>query len=166
MSGPLLEIEDLRTYFPVRGGVFLSARGQCKAVDGVSLSIWPGETLGLVGESGCGKSTLGKTIVRLVKPTGGRIRFEGTDLATLSTRQLKPFRRQIQMIFQDPADSLNSRLTVGAMLEERGRREAADHLARKTTSRAPAPRTPAWRALPQVRRGVRRPTVLFALIES
>jgi oligopeptide/dipeptide ABC transporter ATP-binding protein len=118
MSSPLLEIEDLRTYFPVRGGVFLSARGQCKAVDGVSLSIWPGETLGLVGESGCGKSTLGKTIVRLVKPTGGRIRFEGTDLATLSTRQLKPFRRQIQMIFQDPADSLNSRLTVGAMLEE------------------------------------------------
>ena len=118
MSGPLLEIEDLRTYFPVRGGVFRSARGQCKAVDGVSLSIWPGETLGLVGESGCGKSTLGKTIVRLVKPTGGRIRFEGTDLATLSTRQLKPFRRQIQMIFQDPADSLNSRLTVGAMLEE------------------------------------------------
>jgi oligopeptide/dipeptide ABC transporter ATP-binding protein len=118
MSGPLLEIEDLRTYFPVRGGVFLSARGQCKAVDGVSLSIWPGETLGLVGESGCGKSTLGKTIVRLVKPTGGRIRFEGTDLATLSARQLKPFRRQIQMIFQDPADSLNSRLTVGAMLDE------------------------------------------------
>ena len=118
MSGPLLEIEDLRTYFPVRGGVFRSARGQCKAVDGVSLSIWPGETLGLVGESGCGKSTLGKTIVRLVKPTAGRIRFEGTDLASLSTRQLKPFRRQIQMIFQDPADSLNSRLTVGAMLEE------------------------------------------------
>ena len=118
MSGPLLQIEDLRTYFPVRGGVFLSARGQCKAVDGVTLSIWPGETLGLVGESGCGKSTLGKTIVRLVKPTGGRILFEGTDLATLSTRQLKPFRRQIQMIFQDPADSLNSRLTVGAMLEE------------------------------------------------
>jgi peptide/nickel transport system ATP-binding protein len=118
MTGPLLEIEDLRTYFPVRGGVFLAARGQCKAVDGVSLSIWPGETLGLVGESGCGKSTLGKTIVRLVKPTGGRIRFEGTDLATLGTRQLKPFRRQIQMIFQDPADSLNSRLTVGAMLEE------------------------------------------------
>jgi oligopeptide/dipeptide ABC transporter ATP-binding protein len=114
----LLEIEDLRTWFPVRGGVFLSARGQCKAVDGVSLSIWPGETLGLVGESGCGKSTLGKSVVRLVKPTSGRIRFEGTDLATLGTRQLKPFRRQIQMIFQDPADSLNSRLTVGQMLEE------------------------------------------------
>ena len=118
MSGPLLEIEDLRTYFPVRSGVFLRARAQCKAVDGVSLKIWPGETLGLVGESGCGKSTLGKSVVRLVKPTGGRILFEGTDLATLGIKKLKPFRRQIQMIFQDPADSLNSRHTVGSMLEE------------------------------------------------
>jgi len=118
MSGPLLEIEDLRTYFPVRGGVFLRARAQCKAVDGVSLAIWPGETVGLVGESGCGKSTLGKSVVRLVKPTGGRILFEGTDLATLGIKKLKPFRRQIQMIFQDPADSLNSRHTVGSMLEE------------------------------------------------
>jgi oligopeptide/dipeptide ABC transporter ATP-binding protein len=118
MSGPLLEIQDLRTYFPVRGGVFLRARSQCKAVDGVSLSVWPGETVGLVGESGCGKSTLGKSVVRLVKPTGGRILFEGTDLASLGTRRLKPFRREIQMIFQDPADSLNSRLTVGSMLEE------------------------------------------------
>jgi len=118
MSGPLLEIEELRTWFPVRGGVFLAARGQCRAVDGVSLSIWPGETLGLVGESGCGKSTLGKSVVRLVKPTSGRILFEGEDLAGLSMRQLKPYRREIQMIFQDPADSLNSRLTVGHMLEE------------------------------------------------
>ncbi len=118
MSGALLQVEDLRTYFPVRGGVFLRARAQCKAVDGVSLTIWPGETLGLVGESGCGKSTLGKSIVRLVKPTGGRILFEGTDLARLSHRQLKPLRRQIQMIFQDPADSLNARHTVGSMLEE------------------------------------------------
>jgi ABC-type oligopeptide transport system ATPase subunit len=87
-------------------------------VDAVSLSVWPGETVGLVGESGCGKSTLGKSVVRLVKPTAGRILFEGTDLATLSVKRLKPFRRQIQMIFQDPADSLNSRHTVGSMLEE------------------------------------------------
>jgi peptide/nickel transport system ATP-binding protein len=118
VSVPLLEIQDLCTYFPVRGGVLLRARAQCKAVDAVSLSVWPGETVGLVGESGCGKSTLGKSVVRLVKPTAGRILFEGTDLATLSVKRLKPFRRQIQMIFQDPADSLNSRHTVGSMLEE------------------------------------------------
>jgi peptide/nickel transport system ATP-binding protein len=118
VSAPLLEIQNLRTYFPVRGGVFLAARGQCKAVDDVSLSVWSGETVGLVGESGCGKSTLGKSIVRLVKPTGGKILFNGVDLASLRARQLKPFRREVQMIFQDPADSLNSRLSVGAMLEE------------------------------------------------
>jgi oligopeptide/dipeptide ABC transporter ATP-binding protein len=87
-------------------------------VDDVSLSVWPGETVGLVGESGCGKSTLGKSIVRLVKPTGGKILFNGVDLASLRVRDLKPFRREVQMIFQDPADSLNSRLSVGAMLEE------------------------------------------------
>ena len=114
----LLEIEKLRTYFPVRGGVFLTAKAVNKAVDGVSLTIASGETLGLVGESGCGKSTLAKTVVRLIKPVGGSVRFEGTDLAPLSRRELKPFRRQIQMIFQDPADSLNSRQTVGKILEE------------------------------------------------
>jgi peptide/nickel transport system ATP-binding protein len=115
---PLLEVDHLRTYFPVRGGVFLTAKAICKAVDDVSLAIAPGETLGLVGESGCGKSTLAKTVVRLLKPAGGSVRFEGTDLAPLSRRELKPFRRQIQMIFQDPADSLNSRQSVGKLLEE------------------------------------------------
>jgi len=115
---PLLEVDRLRTYFPVRGGVFLTAKAICKAVDDVSLNIAPGETLGLVGESGCGKSTLAKTVVRLLKPAGGSVRFEGTDLAPLSRRELKPFRREIQMIFQDPADSLNSRQSVGKILEE------------------------------------------------
>ena len=115
---PLLQVDGLKTYFPVRGGVFLTAKAQCKAVDDVSLKIRGGETLGLVGESGCGKSTLGKTIVRLIKPTAGRILFDGADLATLSEREMKPHRRQVQMIFQDPADSLNSRHTIGNILEE------------------------------------------------
>jgi oligopeptide/dipeptide ABC transporter ATP-binding protein len=115
---PLLEVEDLKTHFPVRGGILLRSVGTCKAVDGVSMSLLPGETLGLVGESGCGKSTLGKSIVRLLTPTAGRIRFEGADLATLGRRQLKPIRRHLQMIFQDPAESLNARHTVGQILDE------------------------------------------------
>lgn len=115
---PLLEIRDLKMYFPVKGGVFMTAKAQCKAVDGVSLVIRPGETLGLVGESGCGKSTLGKCIVRLNQPTSGQILFDGVDLAKLSRSEMKPHRRNIQMIFQDPADSLNSRHTVGNILEE------------------------------------------------
>ena len=117
-DGPLLEIRDLKMYFPVKGGVFMTAKAQCKAVDGVSLVIRPGETLGLVGESGCGKSTLGKCIVRLNQPTSGQILFDGADLAPLNRSQMKPHRRHIQMIFQDPADSLNSRHSVGNILEE------------------------------------------------
>ena len=115
---PLLDIRDLRTHFPVRGGVLRRASAVCKAVDGVNLQVLPGETLGLVGESGCGKSTLGKTIVRLIRPTAGQVLFEGTDLAPLSRRQLKPVRRHLQMVFQDPAESLNSRHTVGRIIEE------------------------------------------------
>lgn len=115
---PLLEVRNLKMYFPVKGGVFLTAKALCKAVDGVSLKIHHGETLGLVGESGCGKSTLGKCIVRLNEPTAGEIFFEGTELSHLSRKQMKPHRRNIQMIFQDPADSLNSRHSVGNILEE------------------------------------------------
>lgn len=115
---PLLEVRDLRTHFPVKGGVLLRAVASCKAVDGVSFQLFPGETLGLVGESGCGKSTLGKTIVRLIRPTAGQVLFEGADLAALNRRQLKPVRRHLQMVFQDPAESLNSRHTVGAIVEE------------------------------------------------
>jgi oligopeptide/dipeptide ABC transporter ATP-binding protein len=115
---PILEVRDLKTHFPVRGGIWLRSVATCKAVDGVSFQLLPGETLGLVGESGCGKSTLGKSIVRLLAPTAGTIRFEGVDLATLGRKKLKPIRRHLQMIFQDPAESLNARHTVGQILEE------------------------------------------------
>ena len=117
-STPILKTEDLRMHFPVKGGVFRRALASCKAVDGVSLSIEHGETLGLVGESGCGKSTFGKTIARLYEPTEGAIRFEGVDLASMSRDQLKPYRREIQMIFQDPYESLNPRHTIGTIVEE------------------------------------------------
>jgi oligopeptide transport system ATP-binding protein len=117
-ESPLVEIRNLRKYFPVKGGVFHRAQAQLKAVDGVSLHIRRGETLGLVGESGCGKSTLGKCLVRLHDATGGQILFRDTDITALSRRQLKPYRRDIQMIFQDPAESLNSRHSVGDILEE------------------------------------------------
>lgn len=114
----ILEVNHLKMHFPVRGGVFMRAQASCKAVDDVSLHIKTGETLGLVGESGCGKSTLGKSIVRLLKPTAGEVIFEGTNLTKLSQKEMKPHRRDIQMIFQDPAESLNSRHTVGNILEE------------------------------------------------
>lgn len=115
---PLLEVRDLRMHFPVREGVLLRAARFNKAVDGVSFSINAGETLGLVGESGCGKSTLGRCIVRLYESTGGQIVFNGTDITRLRGRSLLPFRRDIQMIFQDPMESLNSRHTVGDIIEE------------------------------------------------
>ena len=115
---PLLSITDLRVHFPVRGGVLLRQTGAVRAVDGVSLDIAPGETLGLVGESGCGKSTLGKAIVRLLQPTTGSIRFEGADISHASQRALRPLRRDFQMIFQDPAESLDPRMSVRAIIEE------------------------------------------------
>ncbi|RME73031.1 MAG: dipeptide ABC transporter ATP-binding protein [Verrucomicrobia bacterium] len=118
VDAPLLEIRGLKVHFPVKGGIFLRAKASCRAVDGIDLTIHPGETLGLVGESGCGKSTTGKAIVRLVEPTDGEILFQGRNLAEIPRRQLKPVRREIQMIFQDPAESLNSRHTVANILEE------------------------------------------------
>lgn len=114
----LLEVRDLKVHFPIKGGVLLRARGANRAVDGVTLHIRPGETLGLVGESGCGKSTLGKAVVRLLKPTDGQVVFDGKDVTHLSRGAMKPIRRDVQMIFQDPAESLNSRLTVGSLISE------------------------------------------------
>jgi len=114
---PLLEVRDLRMHFPVKTGLFRPPL-LCKSVDGVSLIVNPGETLGLVGESGCGKSTLGKTIAGLNTPTSGEVILAGRRVDTLSDRKRLPFRRDIQMIFQDPAESLNQRHTVGAILEE------------------------------------------------
>ncbi len=125
---PLLEVRDLRKHYPVRGGLFATQQATVKAVDGVSLRVRPGETLGLVGESGCGKSTLGRTIPRLEDPTAGEVYFAGRNLAEARGRELFALRRQIQIIFQDPYASLNPRMTVGEIVREplavhrRGRR--------------------------------------------
>ena len=103
MSEPLIEISGLKVHFPVtRGVLFSRAAGAVRAVDGLDFQIQPGETVGLVGESGCGKSTTGRAILQLVKPTAGHVRYRGVDLATLSQSELRPYRRQMQMIFQDP----------------------------------------------------------------
>jgi peptide/nickel transport system ATP-binding protein len=118
MTKPLLEVRGLEMHFPVRQGVLLRASKFNRAVDGVSLTIAPGETLGLVGESGCGKSTLGRCITRLYQPTAGSIVFEGQDITHMGASQLLPVRQHIQMIFQDPMESLNARHTVGEILEE------------------------------------------------
>ena len=113
MTTPLLEVNDLKMHFPVKEGIMLRTRKFNKAVDGVSLRIYPGETLGLVGESGCGKSTVGRCISRLYAPTAGTIKFDGNDITKLRGRALLPYRQNIQMIFQDPMESLNSRHTIG-----------------------------------------------------
>ena len=115
---PLLEVKNLRIHFPVKTGVFQRTTASVKAVDDISLTLQSGETLGLIGESGCGKTTLGKAIVRLYQPTAGTLTFQGIDLTEAGPRALKPHRRDLQMIFQDPAESLNSRHTVGTILEE------------------------------------------------
>lgn len=115
---PLLRVRDLKMHFPVKEGILLRANKYNKAVDGVSFDIMPGETLGLVGESGCGKSTLGRCITRLYQPTAGSIHFQDTDITKIKGKALRPWRQHIQMIFQDPMESLNSRHTVGDIIEE------------------------------------------------
>lgn len=114
----LLEVNDLKMHFPIHGGVTARVVGSVKAVDGISLKINKGETLGIVGESGCGKSTLGKAIVRLTKPTAGSIHINGLDITNMSQSHLRPYRKQFQMMFQDPAESLNPRMSVGEIITE------------------------------------------------
>jgi|TARA_B110000305_G_scaffold55387_1_gene61139 oligopeptide/dipeptide ABC transporter ATP-binding protein len=118
MNEPILEVSGLKMHFPVKDGIMLRTSKFNKAVDDVSFHIMPGETLGLVGESGCGKSTLGRCIARLYQPTAGSIKFEGNEITGLGSRALMPYRQHIQMIFQDPMESLNSRHTIGDILEE------------------------------------------------
>jgi peptide/nickel transport system ATP-binding protein len=115
----LLQLDELKVYFPIKSGIVLDRHvGDIKAVDGVSLEIRRGETLGLVGESGCGKSTVGRAILRLYKPSGGRIVFDGQDITDLGESALRPLRRRMQMVFQDPYASLNPRHSVGRIVGE------------------------------------------------
>lgn len=118
MKERILEVKNLKKYFPIKGGYFKGAGGNVKAVDGVSFVMNKGETLGLVGESGCGKSTLGRTIVRLYEPTEGEVIFKGQDISHTKKGQLKPLRRQMQLIFQDPYSSLNPRMNVNTIVGE------------------------------------------------
>jgi len=114
----LIEVENLVKYFPVLGGVFSRPVGYVKAVDGISFHIFEGETFGLVGESGSGKTTAGKTLIKLIEPTKGRIVFDGRDISKLSVSEMRPLRKSMQIIFQDPYGSLNPRLPIGEIIRE------------------------------------------------
>ncbi|MBA3028916.1 MAG: dipeptide ABC transporter ATP-binding protein [Desulfobacteraceae bacterium] len=118
MNEFLLEVENLKIHFPVLGGIFQRKIGNVFAVDGVSFHVRPGETLGVVGESGCGKTTLGRAILRLYRPTEGSVTFKGRDISGLRGKEIREIRKNLQMIFQDPFESLNSRHTIGEILEE------------------------------------------------
>ena len=115
---PLLKVEHLQTWYPLRKGVFSRVYGHVKAVDDVSLEVYEGETLGLVGESGCGKTTLGRSILRLAEPTGGKVWFDGVEVTALKGQALRDFRKQAQIVFQDPYSSLNPRITIGEAIAE------------------------------------------------
>jgi oligopeptide/dipeptide ABC transporter ATP-binding protein len=118
MAEPLLQVENLKKYFPIRRGVFQRTVGHVRAVDGVSFSVQKGETLGVVGESGCGKSTMGRSILRLIEPTSGAVRFEGKDVVRMNRAQMQAMRREMQMVFQDPYASLNPRFSIAQTLME------------------------------------------------
>ena len=114
----IVEVDGLKVYFPIRAGIFKTVKGTVKAVDDVTFEVRRGETLGLVGESGCGKSTIGRAMIRLREPTGGTVRFDGVDLTTLKSGELRKMRRRMQIIFQDPYGSLDPRMTVGSIINE------------------------------------------------
>src|SRR6516162_7832994 len=115
---PIIAVEGLKKHFPVKKGLLRRTTGHVFAVDGVSFSVDEGETLGLVGESGCGKSTVARTVLRLVEPTSGTIRLNGQDITQLGKAALRPHRRQMQIIFQDPFSSLNPRMSAGDIVGE------------------------------------------------
>ncbi|MGE0094468.1 MAG: ABC transporter ATP-binding protein [Alphaproteobacteria bacterium] len=118
MTAPLLEVRDLRKWYPLRGGIIPHARGSVRAVDGVSFDVRPGEVLGLAGESGSGKTTIGRCVLRLIEATSGTVRFQGKDIAALGARDLRLFRRAAQIVFQDPFSSLDPRMTVEQIVVE------------------------------------------------
>ncbi|KJD43583.1 MULTISPECIES: ABC transporter ATP-binding protein [Paenibacillus] len=118
MSEPLIQVEGLKKYFPITGGIFQRTVGHVKAVDDVSFNIHKGESFGLVGESGCGKSTIGRTILRLMDKTEGSVRYKGEDLHALSKEQIRALRPKLQIVFQDPFSSLNPRIKVGEAIGE------------------------------------------------
>jgi len=118
MPEPILVVENLKKYFPLKGGIFSKVRGYVRAVDGVSFYVQKGETVGLVGESGCGKTTVGLTILRLMEPTDGEIYFEGKNIVTLNYKEMNKIRRGMQMVFQDPFSSLNPRMSVKDIIGE------------------------------------------------
>jgi peptide/nickel transport system ATP-binding protein len=115
---PVLQIKNLQTWFPIKKGIFGKAKDFVRAVDDVSFDVYPGETLGLVGESGCGKTTLGRTVLRLIEPTGGEIYFQGRNITNIPPEQMRELRKDIQIIFQDPYSSLNPRITIGQAIME------------------------------------------------
>src|SRR5699024_3604965 len=114
----LLDVRNIKKYFPIKGGILKRTVGHVKAVDDVSFHVRKGERLGIVGESGSGKSTLGQVILRLTNPTEGKVIFEGDDISTLKQKQVRPYRRNMQIVFQDPFASLNSKMSVGELIEE------------------------------------------------